>query len=337
VRLLLPLLLLDVALASAGDERPKPAPDTHRNEEQTYLTLPEWYIVYSSDEYARFITSRPPSDFPYFLSVARFWEYYASVYEATLRYPFNGGYHLMNAVIGVSYSAELLLKGVYENTVGRFAAFFASYETTEEDRFAAGIASDYVAFIDTHPWYDYPFGKALLDLWKNTPPAGPHMLRKWERRGILSFEYAFKAGYGWLMRQGTEATYDPESEETAARVRGLPGDLAALDPRIRLLKKEGDGSSLVALPRYQPFTAGALLLARRGVQFEDILGNSRILVTALLPRGASSPGGEVLFASVLPIEPDRERLALTVTVHDLRDTLLGLEARGAVIEHVYDY
>ena len=37
-----------------------------RPEEQTYLTLPEWYIVYSADEYAAYL-GRPesrPSGFP---------------------------------------------------------------------------------------------------------------------------------------------------------------------------------------------------------------------------------------------------------------------------------
>ena len=35
-----------------------------RPEDQTYLTLPEWYIVYSADEYAAFVRDQPPSRFP---------------------------------------------------------------------------------------------------------------------------------------------------------------------------------------------------------------------------------------------------------------------------------
>ena len=37
----------------------------YREEAATYLTLPEWYIVYSTEEYAAFIGARPPSLFPY--------------------------------------------------------------------------------------------------------------------------------------------------------------------------------------------------------------------------------------------------------------------------------
>ena len=36
-----------------------------RAEAFTYLTLPEWFIVYSTDEHAGFIATRRPSDFPY--------------------------------------------------------------------------------------------------------------------------------------------------------------------------------------------------------------------------------------------------------------------------------
>src|SRR5689334_22493617 len=41
-------------------------PDYTRVEDQTYLTYPEWYIVYSADEYGAYITTHRPSGFPYF-------------------------------------------------------------------------------------------------------------------------------------------------------------------------------------------------------------------------------------------------------------------------------
>jgi hypothetical protein len=37
------------------------------------VTLPEWYIVYSADEYAAFVKSRAPSRFPYFSAVGQYW------------------------------------------------------------------------------------------------------------------------------------------------------------------------------------------------------------------------------------------------------------------------
>src|SRR5688572_12209807 len=44
-------------------------PGYARAEDQTYLTFPEWYIVYSADEYADFISENPPSHFPHFRAI----------------------------------------------------------------------------------------------------------------------------------------------------------------------------------------------------------------------------------------------------------------------------
>src|SRR5918997_373623 len=91
-----------------------------RREDQTFLTLPEWYIVYSADEYAAFLAQDQPSAFPYFRAVAQFWQAYYDVCTVTRdRYPFNSGTHLMLAVIGTSFTAENVFKGIYENSVGR--------------------------------------------------------------------------------------------------------------------------------------------------------------------------------------------------------------------------
>src|SRR6266849_5476745 len=54
-----------VAQAAAPGEPPPAA----RSEAQTFLTLPEWYIVYSADEYAAFLERQRPTDFPFFRSV----------------------------------------------------------------------------------------------------------------------------------------------------------------------------------------------------------------------------------------------------------------------------
>jgi hypothetical protein len=332
-RLLSALLLALALVATARASRPAWA----RNEEQTFLTLPEWYIVWSSDEYARSIATRPPSAFPYYVSIARFWQNYARVYDATLAYPWNGGYHMMIGVIGVSYSAELAIKGVYENTIGRFTEALASQQTDEE-RFAAHVAADYVAFVKVRPWYEYPFHHRLSELWSGTGVFGPGLARKWERKLILSFEYGFKAGYGWLMGQGTAAAYEAESQETVSRVRNLPED-ALRARKLRVLETAPDGTILVALPRYQPFTVAALDLIHAGGQFVEIAGNQRILVSTVGERARRPPLGaaQILFALEIPIEPGRERLALTIPVPALAETLQRLEREGFAVEHIYDF
>src|SRR5689334_11471133 len=119
-----------------------------RSEDQTYLTLPEWYIVYSSDEYAAFIAHNPPSRFPYFQAIGQFWQSYYDVCAVTRdRYAFNSGYHLSLAVIGTSFTAENIIKGIYENTFGRVTEWLSSGALTEEDAYARKVAAEYGSFL----------------------------------------------------------------------------------------------------------------------------------------------------------------------------------------------
>src|SRR5690349_13478295 len=95
-------------------------PDYYRPESKTYLTLPEWYIVYSTDEYADFIAGNSSSDFPYFRAVGQFWRSYEEVcQEIRGRYPFNSDSQFTLAFIGISFTAENMLKGAYEGTIGK--------------------------------------------------------------------------------------------------------------------------------------------------------------------------------------------------------------------------
>src|SRR2546425_11221297 len=85
-----------------------------RSQSSTYLTLPEWYIVYSTGEYASFVKSRAPSRFPYFAAIRQYWRYYKQVCRATKRvYPFDAGVHLMLGIIGLSFSVENAVKVGY--------------------------------------------------------------------------------------------------------------------------------------------------------------------------------------------------------------------------------
>ena len=157
---------------------------------QTYLTLPEWLLVYYPGDYARFLKNRPASGFPYFGSIGQFWSCYWDTYRATRgKYPFNWGYHVMVLVIGSSYTVENGIKGAYENTVGRLTEWLAGHAITQEDALAADVAQDYVDFIRVEPWYEFSFIRALKQLWAETDLFGPGLLRKWERKLSLSVEY----------------------------------------------------------------------------------------------------------------------------------------------------
>jgi hypothetical protein len=309
-----------------------------RNESGTYLTLPEWYIVYSADEYASFVKSRAPSRFPYFSAADQYWRYYEQACRATKRvYPFDLGNHLMLGVIGMSFWAENVAKGLYENTIGVLTENIGFYHT-DEDLFARKTAQEYAEFIHATPWYEFPFATKLKRLWTQTPLWGPEPVRKWERRLVLSVEYTVKALYGWVIGLGTRSVYQPEDLVIHAWLDDAPERIFA-DTRIRKVKTLGLRSYIVALPRYAAFTPVVAALVKQGVRFHDLAGNNEILLTAIAPRELdlhAMSSGIVLSEEILT-NPATKRIGVRVPVRTLHVILTDLPTRGASVEHLYDY
>jgi hypothetical protein len=304
----------------------------------TYLTLPEWFIVYSADEYASFIATRSPSGFPYFRSARQYWGYYGSACAVTKGvYPFETGYHAMLGIIGASFTIESSFKSLYESTMGRVTEWLASTDTPE-DAFARRTAREYGTFMHTVPWYQFPFAARLTALWRETPLSGPHLVRKIERRLALTAEYGVKAVYGFVIGKASGAAYGAEDLRIYARIDNAPAAVFA-DVRIKQVKQLGNGDYLVTLPRYEEFTTTALALTQKGVRLVDIAGNDEMLVTVLARRGISTtvPGARLIAAAPILTEPTMQRLAFSVQVKLLRDLAAHLAREGAVVEHLYDY
>lgn len=127
------------------------------------------------------------------------------------KYPFNKGDHLMLGVIGTSFSVEYIIKGIYESTVGRTTEILSLNHMTEEDKYAQKVAEEYANFIPAQAWFDFPYEKKLINLWKETNLIGHHTVRKLERRVALTTEYSVKALYALLIRTGSHLTYDNTS------------------------------------------------------------------------------------------------------------------------------
>ena len=314
--------------------------DYRRSEDQTYLTFPEWYIVYSAEEYAAVTAGAMPSHFPYFRATAQYWQSYYDVCAVTRdRYPFNSGYHLSLVVIGSSFTIENVLRGLYENTLGRISEWTAFGQLTEEDRYAHAVASEYGAFLHTIPWYEFPYGAKLVGLWSETGLWGPHIIRKWERKLALSAEYGGKAVYALLIKGGTGSVYAGEDEEILLWAEDLSDEIFSREPALRLVAPIDAQSAIVALPRYEAFTRIVPRLAQDGVRFVEIAGNDEILITALAPRDleAEVEGGQSLFEQPILTAPERKRVALNVPVKSLHLVLNQLESAGMRLEHIYDY
>ena len=322
--------------AVAQEEPRTPAPH-RRSADQTYLTFSEWSLVFSPVEYAAFVQEHPPSEFPYFGHLGQFWSGYRAVTGATRGFPYNGEYHTMIRVIGVSTTIEYAVKAVYETLIGRLTELVAPTEPTAEDRFLARFAQEYADFIHVRPWYEYDFWGELCRFWRETPAWGKGMLRKWERRYALTTELGLKAAYGWALGKATQASYGVSGSDTALVVDRVPQNVEWDLPTLKVLETRPDGSAVVLVPRYAPFKDHARALARRKVSILEVAGNrGPVLISVLAPAGAPLPG-ETLFRQPILTMPGRERTVLTVPVPSLADALLQLDGQGVRVEHVFDF
>ena len=304
----------------------------------TYLTVPEWYIVYSADEFATVVQQRPPSSFPFLGSVRQYWGFYSAVCSATKgRYTFETGYHAMLGIIGASFTIENAIKWAYENSVGRMTETLSSTDTAE-DAFARRVAQEYGTFMHTVPWYQFPFAARLAEFWRDTPLRGRHLLRKLERRFALTAEYGAKAIYGWIIGQASGAAYAAEDLRIHARIENATPAVFK-DTRVRQVKALGAGSYLITLPRYEEFTKAALALSAQGVRFVDIAGNGEIVATVVTRRAASHAVPQATLIATVPIltDPTMERLAFSIPVSALREVSEHLARERTAIEHLYDY
>lgn len=311
-----------------------------RPEESSYLTYPEWYIVYSYQERADFLEKNLPSRFPYFSSIAQYWRGYCCVYGITRnRYPFNAGDHLMLVVIGTSFSFEYAIRGAYEETVGRFTEWLSSGEAVSEDMYAYRVAKEYADFVHIRPFYEFSFATRLKGLWKETSLWGPHVVRKWERKAILSLDYGLEAAYCWLIEKASHATYGIESADTYVWIENVPDGIFTEFARVQKVKELGPQSYIVVIPRYREFTDTVPRLARRDVHFVEIAGNDEIMLSAIAPRAWTYDlkDGELLFATDILTHPDFRRIAVRSPVQSLHALLSQLEDRRIKVEHIYDY
>ncbi len=305
----------------------------------TFLTVPEWSLVWSPQEYAELIAAGNPGEFPYLGHIAQFWTGYAKVYRATKDdYPPNPGYHLMNLVIGGSTTVEYAAKSLYENVVGRAAEACRGSRLTEEDRLAADVARRYVDFIVVEPWYRFDFLSPLTRLWTDTGFWGASVVRKWERKYFLTTEYAVKAGYGWLIEKASGAVYDEERPVTAVIIDRAPADSFEASLEVKAPEQRTDGTALLLLPRYQAFTGSLRALAMSGANVVEVAGNSgAIVVSAVVPADYDASALEVLVDQTVLTRPSDRRIFFVVSVPELCSTIRLRDKPPFRLEHIYDY
>ena len=314
-------------VADAGYSRP---------ETNSYLSFPEWYIVYAYQDLAGILRDHDEGAFRYVPSIAGYWTSFcdlnrvASQHGAVAR-----DEKVMLYVIGLSFTAEMAIKGAYETTIGAAFAWLRGPVLTPEDRFIHRMQSDYAAFLRQVPWYEYGFATKLGELLFDLPFGGG--LRSIERRVALAMEWGGKALYAQAI--AALAGLAPAEERIGSVVSGPDVADVAKDPRIRVVRALPGGALLIDTPRYAAFTEIVAGLAARGLRIDEIAGNRAVLVTALRRDGdtAPLPGAREIFSIPVQSRPGWRRVGLDAAVPELAALVRTLAERGADFEHVYDY
>jgi hypothetical protein len=313
-------------------------PGYKRPEESTFLTYPEWAIVYAAREYAELVSREFPSAFPYWAYTGRFWQDYALMIRASSAYPFNFENHLMLTVIGTSQTVENAVQSIYENTVGRITEAVAGYGMVPEDDYQAAAAAEYAAFLDQVPWYLFPYAEKRSGLFGVATAGGLASVRSWERKLGFGLAYSVKQGYAALIQQGLAATSDPALLDIHVWATGPVADAIAGEADTALERDFGADGAAFVTKRYQVFTEMIPRLAAKGVRFVEIGGNRLIFLTVLYEDDLAAPdSAQVLFDYALPARPETRRAGIVAEVGSLHELLPTLAAAGAALEHVYDY
>ena len=311
-----------------------------KGEEQTFLTLPEWYLVFNPNEYADFLErGNNPSDFPFFSSIDEYWSLYDKVNVLTDDlYPANFEYQVMLWVIGVSTTAEFVAKGAYESTIGRFTRWTASADTPE-DLLIQEAHRAYGNLIFVEPWYKFPFWDYVGRVWGDTPFFGANFIRKLERKLIFTAEFGFKAAYAKIIGFGAQTAYEASDGLVTMHIIADADSLVHIDPRIRVLRDFGEGDLVVTLPRWGGFTEIMPKLAAAGAEFVEISGNDEILITTVEDQEVKigPDNARFLFNSMIISPANKKRSVYVVRIEDLSRALNSLERNNIELEHVFDF
>jgi len=308
-----------------------------RKPDQTFLTYPEWFLVFSPEEQALFFKTRTATDFKYMDHLDQFWDRYEIIKKPVAEnYPYNEEYHTMIQIIGRSTDIEYSAKAWYETVIGRLTNRGG---LTQEDKFQQRFTDKYARSLHEVFWYDYDFKHELGLLWSENDLWGPSIIRKTERKYLLTSELAVKKGYGDLIRFGAHSMYGQAPSTTAVVVdKVTPG--MKKDTTMEIVEILKDGTGILRVPRYTAFKTAAEKIARQDCSFIEIAGNkSAIMITLIAPKNTRiyNRKTRTLFTQSISNDLSMKRIALVTPVKDLSEMLRYFEQRELKVEHIFDY
>ena len=301
-------------------------PEHRRPAARTLMTYPEWHIVYAYEDYAATIRAGDPHDFGFLSAITQFWQGACAMNRASAQ--FGGAAWTARQtihVIGVSFTAEMLLKALYEETLGRAATWVRGETRAPLDDLSADQATAYAAFLHQTPWYRWDFSADRAAL----SAADTGSVRDRERDLALGLEYGAKALYAQAIGAAVAATGQDELTMRSV-VAGLsPDDLAAIEG-VTVIAERPEGVE-VETPRYEAFNGVARAIAGAGGSFVEVAGNDRILVTAV------SSSDEPLPDDLMALPRQGEGGTRHLLLIPVSDFAARLTDPALPIDHVFDY
>lgn len=302
----------------------------------SYMTYPEWHIVYAYEGLAKTLDTGDEYQFGYLQSVIGFWSVECRILRAADQH---GGSDFATRstsyVIGPSFGLELFFKALYEDTLGAGFAILRGHEKTPQDIVARDMAHDYATFLNQTPWYEYDFQKAIVALWQ-APVTQP--LRGWERRLALTSEWKAKILYARGIKSLVGATTGDADLTIFSVIKGLTKQQLIEIKGISVKGELGPGL-LIETPRYAVFNTILIEIAKRGGEIIEIAGNDNIMITTLHGKGVNGQYGEnaKVLATLERQGFGEERDLVEVKLAGLSGLIRQLQSEQVRLEHIYDY
>jgi hypothetical protein len=306
-----------------------------RGREQTYLTLAEWYQVYSYNEFGDFLAGGGrQTDFPFLRAIENFWDTYFLSLRKSRNEEFNWQYNFVSWVIGVNLTIEYGVKFAYENTIGRLTQLLAGSDT-EADRFIAKSWNSFAKTLYQTTWYHYPYFSDLCGVWREAALFNRQFARNAERKIAFSVSYLIKGLYAqfWLL------TAEQKENQTLSLVQ--VENRASLDgDRVKILKELSGNRFLIETERYSGFKTALSKLLEQDVRFLEIMGHQTIAL-GYLSKSETEPfaAAEIIDKRELFYQPEgfKYRVTLDVRVDSLRQSLRLIRESGSKFEMIYDF
>lgn len=308
----------------------------YKDEAQSFLTVPEWYLVFNPKEYADFLeTNNNPSDFPYYKSIDEYWKLYdRSIKLVSQAYPHNDEYVTMLNVIGVSITMEYSVKMLYENSIGRVFSWFSNGTLSDEEKVIIDAQRAYSNMIYNKAWYEFEFTPWVKKVWAVSNTAESNWFRKTERTLFFTAEFTFKAAYASMIEWAAKASY----EEPVTDIYLLLTSADTLQTSGLNIIHEQAEKKIIKIPRWGEFTKTIIKFSDGDINIIEIAGNDEIVVSTITSKNTLPfPKTELLYTSEIVTTPDLERHVYRVPVSQLLPFVRAAKDTNVKIEHVFDY